>query len=273
MFFQGVNHWTIWSAPDSGSQIDLASFRRVAQTAERGLFDAFFLGEGLRLREADGRIHDLDVAGRPDAITQLAALAAVTRRIGLVSTSNSTFSEPADLARRLSGYDRGGGAGEEALDPAPTGHSGHRVGGRRAAVGHRPVRPGHRQAAAQGGPGRHRERRFLRRPAHRRPAGGRGREAREGGGEPLAAARDRHRARPAARPRRHPVRPRRHVRPLRAARLGRRLQRHAVPDPGRPRRHRGPAGAEAPGTRRLPHRLGLREPLTHRSAPDRRQAG
>ncbi len=105
VFFQGVNHWTIWSAPDSGSQIDPASFRKVAQTAERGLFDAFFLGEGLRLREVDGKIHDLDVAGRPDAITQLAALAAVTRRIGLVSTSNSTFNEPADLARRLSGLD------------------------------------------------------------------------------------------------------------------------------------------------------------------------
>ncbi|HEY4454483.1 MAG TPA: NtaA/DmoA family FMN-dependent monooxygenase [Pseudonocardiaceae bacterium] len=105
VFFQGVNHWTIWSDPTSGSQIDPASFRQVAQTAERGLFDAFFLGEGLRLREVDGRIHDLDVAGRPDAITQLAALAAVTDRIGLVSTSNSTFNEPADLARRLSGLD------------------------------------------------------------------------------------------------------------------------------------------------------------------------
>ncbi|MFC4944519.1 NtaA/DmoA family FMN-dependent monooxygenase [Pseudonocardia sp. GCM10023141] len=105
VFFQGVNHWTIWSDPSSGSQIDPASYRRVAQAAERGLFDAFFLGEGLRLREVDGRIHDLDVAGRPDAITQLAALAAVTERIGLVSTSNTTFNEPGDLARRLSGLD------------------------------------------------------------------------------------------------------------------------------------------------------------------------
>jgi FMN-dependent oxidoreductase (nitrilotriacetate monooxygenase family) len=105
VFFQGVNHWTIWSDPASGSQIDPASYRRVAQTAERGLFDAFFLGEGLRLREVDGAVHDLDIAGRPDAITQLAALAAVTERIGLVSTSNTTFNEPADLARRLSGLD------------------------------------------------------------------------------------------------------------------------------------------------------------------------
>ncbi|MET9101799.1 NtaA/DmoA family FMN-dependent monooxygenase [Streptomyces antibioticus] len=105
VFFQGVNHWTVWSDPASGSQIDPANFRKVAQTAERGLFDAFFLGEGLRLREVDGRIHELDVAGRPDAVTQLAALAAVTDRIGLVSTSNTTFNEPADLARRLSGLD------------------------------------------------------------------------------------------------------------------------------------------------------------------------
>jgi FMN-dependent oxidoreductase (nitrilotriacetate monooxygenase family) len=113
VFFQGVNHWTIWSDPTSGSQIDPASYRRVAQTAERGLFDAFFLGEGLRLREVDGAVHDLDIAGRPDAITQLAALAAVTERIGLVSTSNTTFNEPADLARRLSGLDvlSGGRAG------------------------------------------------------------------------------------------------------------------------------------------------------------------
>lgn len=105
VFFQGVNHWTIWSEPESGSQIDFASFRRMITTAERGLFDAFFLGEGLRLRESGGRIHDLDIAGRPDAITQLAALAGLTSRIGLVATQNTTYNEPADLARRLSGLD------------------------------------------------------------------------------------------------------------------------------------------------------------------------
>ncbi|MCE3551359.1 NtaA/DmoA family FMN-dependent monooxygenase [Pseudonocardia sp. RS11V-5] len=105
VFFQGVNHWTIWSLPESGSQIDFSSFRRMITTAERGLFDAFFLGEGLRLRESGGKIHDLDVAGRPDAITQLAALAGVTERIGLVATQNTTYNEPADLARRLSGLD------------------------------------------------------------------------------------------------------------------------------------------------------------------------
>ena len=76
VFFQGVNSGTIWKSDESGSQTDFESFRRIAQTAERGLFSAFFLGEGLRLREHLGRPHALDVAGRPDAQTALAALAA-----------------------------------------------------------------------------------------------------------------------------------------------------------------------------------------------------
>jgi len=105
VFFQGVNHTTVWSDPESGSQTDFASFERLARTAERGLFDAFFLGEGLRLRESRGRLHDLDVVGRPDAITQLAALAAVTERIGLVATQNTTYNDPVDLARRLASLD------------------------------------------------------------------------------------------------------------------------------------------------------------------------
>jgi alkanesulfonate monooxygenase SsuD/methylene tetrahydromethanopterin reductase-like flavin-dependent oxidoreductase (luciferase family) len=132
VFFQGVNHWTIWSDPSSGSQISPESYRRVARAAERGLFDAFFLGEGLRLREVGGQIHDLDVAGRPDAITQLAALAAVTDRIGLVSTSNTTFNEPADLARRLASLDllSGGRAGWNVVttDNAWTGENFRRGG-------------------------------------------------------------------------------------------------------------------------------------------------
>lgn len=86
VFLQGVNSGTIWKSQDSGSQTDFETFRRLAQTAERGLFAAFFLGEGLRLREHLGRPHALDVAGRPDAQTMLAALAAGTNKIGLVAT-------------------------------------------------------------------------------------------------------------------------------------------------------------------------------------------
>ncbi|SDR20957.1 NtaA/DmoA family FMN-dependent monooxygenase [Thermostaphylospora chromogena] len=103
--FPGVNNATVWSDPRSGSQIDFASFVHLARTAERGAFDFFFLAEGLRLREHKGRIHDLDVVGRPESLTVLSALAAVTERIGLAATVNTTFNEPYELARRLSTLD------------------------------------------------------------------------------------------------------------------------------------------------------------------------
>ncbi|MBT2227621.1 NtaA/DmoA family FMN-dependent monooxygenase [Nonomuraea sp. NEAU-A123] len=103
--FPGVNNTTVWADPRSGSQIDFASFAHLARTAERGKFDFFFLAEGLRLRELKGRIHDLDVVGRPEALTVLSALAAVTERLGLAGTVNATFNEPYELARRLSTLD------------------------------------------------------------------------------------------------------------------------------------------------------------------------
>ncbi|GAA2724908.1 NtaA/DmoA family FMN-dependent monooxygenase [Actinocorallia aurantiaca] len=103
--FPGVNNTTVWSDPASKSQIDFASFIHLAQTAERGKFDFFFLAEGLRLRELKGRIHDLDVVGRPESLTVLSALAGVTTRLGLAATVNSTFNEPYELARRLATLD------------------------------------------------------------------------------------------------------------------------------------------------------------------------
>ncbi|MER5340330.1 NtaA/DmoA family FMN-dependent monooxygenase [Streptomyces mirabilis] len=103
--FPGVNSTTVWTDPRSKSQIDFASFEHLARTAERGLFDFFFLAEGLRLREHKGRVHDLDVVGRPESITVLNALAAVTERLGLAATVNATFNEPYELARRLATLD------------------------------------------------------------------------------------------------------------------------------------------------------------------------
>ena len=103
--FPGVNSTTVWADPRSRSQIAFSSFEQLARTAERGRFDFFFLAEGLRLREHKGRIHDLDVVGRPESLTVLNALAAVTERIGLAATVNATFNEPYELARRLATLD------------------------------------------------------------------------------------------------------------------------------------------------------------------------
>ncbi|MFD9483571.1 NtaA/DmoA family FMN-dependent monooxygenase [Streptomyces sp. NPDC059991] len=120
--FPGVDNTTVWADPPSrrptttpagcasrspsiGSQIDFSSFVHLARTAERGLFDFLFLAEGLRLREHKGRIHDLDVAGRPESLTVLGALAAVTEHLGLAAAVNATFNEPYELARRFASLD------------------------------------------------------------------------------------------------------------------------------------------------------------------------
>jgi FMN-dependent oxidoreductase (nitrilotriacetate monooxygenase family) len=103
--FPGVNNTTVWSDPRAGSHIEFSSFVHFAQTAERAKFDFIFLAEGLRLREQAGIIYDLDVVGRPDTFTVLAALAAVTDRIGLTGTINSTFNEPYEVARQFASLD------------------------------------------------------------------------------------------------------------------------------------------------------------------------
>ncbi|WP_055590919.1 NtaA/DmoA family FMN-dependent monooxygenase [Streptacidiphilus griseoplanus] len=103
--FPGVNNTTVWSDPAAGSQIDFSSFVHLARTAERAKFDFLFLAEGLRLREQHGQIYDLDVVGRPDTFTVLSALAAVTDRLGLAGTINSTFNEPYEVARQFASLD------------------------------------------------------------------------------------------------------------------------------------------------------------------------
>ncbi|WP_416970761.1 NtaA/DmoA family FMN-dependent monooxygenase [Streptomyces sp. 4F14] len=103
--FPGVNNTTVWSDPQAGSHIEFSSFAHLARTAERAKFDFLFLAEGLRLREQGGQIYDLDVVGRPDTFTVLAALAAVTDRLGLTGTINSTFNEPYEVARQFASLD------------------------------------------------------------------------------------------------------------------------------------------------------------------------
>ncbi len=103
--FPGVNNTTVWSAPNSGSQIDFESFRYLAQKAEAAKLDFIFLAEGLRLREHKGQIFDQDVVGRPDTLPVLAAVAAVTENLGLAGTINTTFNEPYELARQFAALD------------------------------------------------------------------------------------------------------------------------------------------------------------------------
>jgi len=103
--FPGVNNTTVWSDERAESQIAFSSFEHFARNAERGCFDFLFLAEGLRLREQKGRLHELDVVGRPNTLAILAALAGVTEHIGLVGTLQTTFNEPLELAKQLATLD------------------------------------------------------------------------------------------------------------------------------------------------------------------------
>ncbi|MER6117459.1 LLM class flavin-dependent oxidoreductase [Streptomyces sp. NPDC001743] len=95
---------TVPSDPRSGSRIAFSSFEHLARTAERGLFDFLLLADALPPRERGGPGRDPD-AGRPEPLTVLAALAAVTDRIGLAATVSATFNEPYEVARRFATLD------------------------------------------------------------------------------------------------------------------------------------------------------------------------
>lgn len=103
--FPGVNNFTVWSDPAAGSQIEFSSFRHFAETIERGKFDFIFLAEGLRVREQKGKLHELDVAGRPNTLAILTALSSITEHVGLIGTLTTTFNEPYALARQLATFD------------------------------------------------------------------------------------------------------------------------------------------------------------------------
>lgn len=103
-----------WSrTPRARDYYEPEKYRELVQEAERGLFTAIFLGESLRLREHLGKLNDIAVTGRPDALALFAYLAAHTRHIGLVATLNTTYTDPVDLARRIATVDllSGGRAG------------------------------------------------------------------------------------------------------------------------------------------------------------------
>lgn len=87
---------------------------RMAQTCERGLFDAVFFADAQGFRPIEGRdaFCRVDVP-RLDPVTLLASLAPVTRNIGLIGTLSTSYNEPYSAARRFATLDHvsGGRAG------------------------------------------------------------------------------------------------------------------------------------------------------------------
>ncbi|MEC5199210.1 FMN-dependent oxidoreductase (nitrilotriacetate monooxygenase family) [Arthrobacter sp. PL16] len=97
------HHEASWRLPQSNSSAgtDVAHFQRLARTAERGKLDSIFF--------ADSPVLHGNVAQRPygslEPTVLLAAIAAVTERIGLIATASTTYNEPYNLTRRLASVD------------------------------------------------------------------------------------------------------------------------------------------------------------------------
>lgn len=116
-FLQGFGHHQAgWRDPstDPGSELTLEHYQRMAQTAERGLFDLVFLADVAGWRDWNrDTIQHLSRTAIFEPITLLSALAVSTRNIGLIATASTSYYEPFTVARMFNSIDRlsGGRAG------------------------------------------------------------------------------------------------------------------------------------------------------------------
>jgi FMN-dependent oxidoreductase (nitrilotriacetate monooxygenase family) len=96
-------HLGAWKVTDDRGSVALetAYYTKLAETAERGLFDGIFYAAGLAVHETPGR----PPAPGLDPVVLAGALAAKTERIGLVVTVSTTFNEPYNVARTLASLD------------------------------------------------------------------------------------------------------------------------------------------------------------------------
>jgi FMN-dependent oxidoreductase (nitrilotriacetate monooxygenase family) len=97
------HHEAAWRHPKS-SQLPLTDIQysvEMAQKAEAGLLDSVFFADVLGLWN--------DVQTTPfnwlEPVTTLAALAGATKRIGLIATASTTYTEPYNLARQFCSLD------------------------------------------------------------------------------------------------------------------------------------------------------------------------
>ncbi|MFT4199081.1 MAG: LLM class flavin-dependent oxidoreductase [Pseudoxanthomonas sp.] len=104
----GGHHLAAWRHPQAQADAsqDFEHFKRLAQFAERGKFDALFVADVVALWG-----HHLDALSRTaraehfEPLTLLSALAAVTERIGLIGTATTTYNEPYHIARKFASLD------------------------------------------------------------------------------------------------------------------------------------------------------------------------
>lgn len=104
LFIHGRGHHeAAWRHPQASplALTDVRYYIDLAQKAEAGCFDSVFLADTLAAGD------DIESAPRTwlEPVTTLAALAGATRRIGLIATCSTTYTEPYNLARQFASLD------------------------------------------------------------------------------------------------------------------------------------------------------------------------
>lgn len=103
------HHAGAWRHPGTHEGNRFSDFARIATTAEAAKLDMLFFADTL-----SSRLGDLKAASRSatifaaqmfEPLTLLAALSAVTRRIGLTATASTMYTEPYNVARLFSSLD------------------------------------------------------------------------------------------------------------------------------------------------------------------------
>lgn len=97
------HHVAGWRHPDAETRDwpNLELMKHIAATAEAAKFDMFFLGDGF----ATGYAEHPSTIGKFEPLTLLAALAMVTKHLGLAATGSTTYAEPYHLARGFASLD------------------------------------------------------------------------------------------------------------------------------------------------------------------------
>ena len=103
------SHAASWLHPSSvlGGSNDVDHYRALAQTAERGKFDLFFIADtpAARTEKLDAYARFPMFMNVFEPVTILSALVGATSRIGLGGTVSTSFSEPYNVARQFASLD------------------------------------------------------------------------------------------------------------------------------------------------------------------------
>lgn len=98
-----------WLMDDSidSAQTDIDYFRNIAQIAETGKLDFFFLADtpAARTDDVDKWSRGPIYTNYMDPVTLLSAMSGATRHIGLCATASTSFTEPYNVARQFAALD------------------------------------------------------------------------------------------------------------------------------------------------------------------------